>query len=144
MTDEELWDRFHAAALPAVEWTHEGHLRIAWMYLRRHSVDEAHVLMRVGIIRLNAAHGLVETPVRGYHETMTRVWLLLVADAIRTSAAPEPSTAFLAAHFERLAKTAPLRYYTRERLLSVEARARFVEPDLAPLDGTGGTAGLVS
>jgi hypothetical protein len=29
----------------------------------------------------------------------------------------------------------PFAYYSRERLLSVEARARFVEPDLRPLDG---------
>jgi hypothetical protein len=133
LTDAELWERFHAAALPAPEWTHRAHLRIAWMYIRRHSLDEAHVLMRVGIIRLNAFHGLVETPARGYHETMTRVWLLFVAAAARATPDVETSLSFLDAHSHHLTKEAPLRHYSRERLLSVEARAKFVEPDILPL-----------
>ncbi len=131
--DDELWERFHAATLPAAEWTHHAHLRVAWMYLRRHALDDAHVLMRVGIIRLNASHGLVETPSRGYHETMTRVWLRLVAAAMRATPGHDDSQSFLAAHAASLGKDAPLRHYTRERLLSVTARACFVEPDLLPL-----------
>ena len=45
----------------------------------------------------------------------------------------ESSLAFVEACGDRLAKDALLRHYSRERLMSVEARARFVEPDLAPL-----------
>jgi hypothetical protein len=133
ISDVDLWDRFHAGTLPDTEWTHHAHLRVAWMYLRRHPIDEAHILMRVGIIRLNAAHGLVETPVRGYHETMTRVWLRLVAAARRGASDHDSSTSFVAAHSASLGKDAPLRHYTRERLLSAMARACFVEPDLLPL-----------
>ncbi len=131
--DLALWTAFSAATLPEAEWTHEAHLRVAWMHLGRHALDEAHLLMRVGIIRLNAAQGLVETPARGYHETLTRVWLLLVAAAMRDTPALEDSIAFLQIHTARLHKDAPLRHYSRVRLLSVEARARFVEPDQAPL-----------
>lgn len=131
--DDKLWSRFHAASLPAADWTHHAHLRVAWMYSRRHALDDAHILMRVGIIRLNASHGLVETPARGYHETMTRAWLRLVAAAMRSAPEHETSLSFLEAHAARLGKDAPLRHYTRERLLSTEARARFVEPDLLPL-----------
>jgi hypothetical protein len=43
------------------------------------------------------------------------------------------SREFLLLHAELLGNDAPLRHYSRERLLGVEARARFVEPDLAPL-----------
>jgi putative acetyltransferase len=134
MTDHRLWNRFHATTLAGVEWTHQAHLRIAWMYVQRYSVEEAHLLMRVGIVRLNAAHGLVETARRGYHETMTRTWLLLVAAATWESSAAESSLAFLEIHAGHLGKDAPLRHYSRERLLSLEARTRYVEPDLAPLD----------
>jgi len=88
--------------------------------------------MRVGIIRLNASHGLVETAARGYHETITRVWLAVVRQLMQEVAA-ESSLAFVEACGDRLAKDALLRHYSRERLMSVEARARFVEPDLAPL-----------
>jgi hypothetical protein len=133
LSDDELWSHFQAASLPAAEWTHTSHLRVAWMYCRRHPLDDAHILMRVAIIRLNAAHGLVESPARGYHETITRVWLRLVVAAMRAAPELQPSTSFLAAHVELFAKDAPLRHYSRERLFSVEARARFVEPDLVPL-----------
>lgn len=133
MSDEVLWEQFHAATLPKAEWTHAAHLRMAWLFLRRHGVDEAHLLMRAGIIKLNAAHGLVESASRGYHETMTCVWLALVAAAIRQTPALGESRELLAAHAETLGKDAPLRYYSRELLFSVAARARFVAPDLASL-----------
>jgi hypothetical protein len=131
--DETLWQQFHAATLPKEEWTHSAHVRTAWLFLRRHPIDEAHLLMRLGIVKLNAAHGLVETVTRGYHETLTRVWLALIAVAMRQTPDSEGSRAFLEAHPEHLAKDAPLRYYSRERLLGVAARACFVAPDLAPL-----------
>ncbi|HSJ63451.1 MAG TPA: hypothetical protein VK922_06025 [Gemmatimonadaceae bacterium] len=131
--DEELWTAFAAGTLPAATWTHRAHLRVAWMFLRRYSLDEAHVLLRVGIIRLNAAHGLVETPARGYHDTLTRLWLSLVAAAMRTTDAPT-SDAFVDACAGALGKDAALRHYSRERLTSVRARAIFIEPDVLPLD----------
>lgn len=132
LSDDELWHGFGAATLPAQVWTHRAHLRVAWMFLQRYPLDEAHVLMRVGIIRLNAFHGLVETPSRGYHETLTRVWLSLVAALGKTTDAPG-SGAFVDACMDALGKDAVLRHYTRDLVMGVRARARFVEPDLAPL-----------
>jgi hypothetical protein len=131
--DEDLWRRFLACELPEKEWTHRAHLRTAWMYLRRHPLDEAHLLIRVGIIRLNGSHGLIETAARGYHDTLTRVWLALVAEAIAKTPHFTDSSSLLNAHADRLAKTASLTYYSRDRLMSVEARAHFIAPDLAPL-----------
>lgn len=130
--DEELWHAFGTSQLPAEHWTHRAHLRVAWMFLKRHPLDEAHVLMRVGIIRLNAFHGLVETPSRGYHDTLTRVWLSLVAALMKTTDA-RSSDAFVDACMGSLGKEAVLRHYSRERVTSLRARAIFVEPDLLPL-----------
>lgn len=132
LDDAALWEQFGAAALPAAAWNHHAHLRMAWLFLARHPLDDAHILLRVGIIRLNASHGLVETPTRGYHETLTVVWLSLVA-ACRADAAAADSPAFLARHAPALGKDVPLRHYSRDRLFSAAARARFVAPDLAPL-----------
>jgi hypothetical protein len=132
MDDDALWETFTTATLPEKDWTHHSHLRVAWMYSSRHSLDEAHVLMRVGIIRLNAFHGLVETTARGYHETITRVWLVLVRSLMKEHAVAT-SQAFVAAGGAWLAREALFRHYSRERLTSVEARARFVDPDLEPL-----------
>src|SRR5258707_8229350 len=75
LDDVALWEGFVGARLPPAEWTHRAHLRMAWMFLRQHPLDAAHLLFRVGIIKLNASHGLTETVTRGYHETLTRVWL---------------------------------------------------------------------
>jgi hypothetical protein len=135
MDDDALWEAFTTATLPEKDWTHRGHLRIAWMFSTRYPLDEAHVLMRVGIIRLNAFHGLVETASRGYHETITRVWLVLVRSLMKENAAAT-SAEFVAAGGAWLAREALLRHYSRERLTSVEARARFVEPDVEPLPAT--------
>jgi GNAT superfamily N-acetyltransferase len=130
LDDEALWRAFHARTLPHAQWTHAAHLRIAWLHLDRHELDEAHLRMRAGIIRLNAAHGLVESPERGYHETLTRVWLVLVRAARGRAVGPD-STSLLVD--PGLTRTAPLAYYSRERLFSPAARATFVPPDLAEL-----------
>ena len=139
LDDDALWAAFHERALTTAEWTHTAHLRMAWMHLSRYSLDEAHLRMRVGIMRLNTAQGLVETPQRGYHETITRVWLLLIQQARRAEEAAEAASAsaatdsasFIAAH--GFPRELPLAYYSRARLFSLAARAMFVEPDLAPL-----------
>ena len=122
MDDRTLWDAFQENRLPADRWTHREHLRVAWMYLERHPLDEAHLLMRVGIIRLNAFHALVETPQRGYHETLTRVWLALIAK-LRTTATETTSDAFVDTHAASLSRDAVLSHYSRERLMSVRARS---------------------
>lgn len=131
--DHSLWTAFHERSLPHADWTHRAHLRMAWLHLGRWpAIDEAHLRMRAGIIRLNAAHGLEETPQRGYHETLTRVWLALVAAARRLEPGTD-SDAFVTLHAALLDRNAPLRHYSRERLFCDRARAIFVEPDLAPL-----------
>jgi ribosomal protein S18 acetylase RimI-like enzyme len=132
ISDDTLWHDFHARTLSHAAWTHAAHLRVAWLHLARYGLDEAHLRMRIGIIRLNLAHGLVETPQRGYHETLTRVWLALVA-SLRASSPCADSTTFLATHAAALNRDAPLAHYTRDRLLSLAARTIFVAPDLAPL-----------
>lgn len=96
--DSSLWQQFVEATLPRDAWTHAAHVRIAWMHRRRWELDEAHVLMRVGIIKLNAFHGLVETPARGYHETITRAWLIVVGAAMSRTAEVNDSRTFLEIH----------------------------------------------
>ncbi|HEY0194418.1 MAG TPA: hypothetical protein VGC42_25070 [Kofleriaceae bacterium] len=130
LDDPALWAAFHDRTLAEAQWTHVAHVRVAWLHLARHPLDAAHILMRVGICRLNATHGLVETPARGYHETITRAWLSVIA-ALRQRDPGSDSRAFIARH--GLERDALLRYYSRDRLHSTTARAIFVAPDLADL-----------
>jgi GNAT superfamily N-acetyltransferase len=134
LNDDALWGAFRHATLPPTEWTHRSHIRVAFLHLARWSLDEAHLRMRVGIVRLNASHGLEETPDRGYHETLTRVWLALIAHA-QVGNSHASSEALLAAHPELLDKQLAFRFYSRQCLLSLRARTIFVEPDIAPLPG---------
>lgn len=132
MDDATLWAAFLNRTLSSAHWNHRSHLRVAWMFLSRYEMDEAHLRMRVAIILLNAVHEVPESPQGGYHETLTRVWLALVGSARGVDAALD-SEAFLSKHPVLLERQAPLSFYSRERLLSIAARARFIEPDLAPL-----------
>lgn len=132
MDDQTLWERFDARSLTSAEWTHEAHLRTAFLHLQRYPLDEAHLRLRAGIIRLNERHGLVECSTRGYFETLTRVWLVLVADA-RTRSGAANSLELLARCPELSERALPSNYYSRALLTSVRARAIFVAPDLAPL-----------
>ena len=132
MTDDELWLRFSQQSIGHAEWDHQLHLRTAYLHLARFSFDEAHLRLRAGIIRLNQRHGLEESASRGYFETLTRVWLLLVA---RAAARCQPSTSIelLERCSELLDRQLPLRHYSKERLATPRARAIFVDPDLEPL-----------
>jgi hypothetical protein len=132
MDDPALWLAFTGSRLTHAQWTHEAHVRTAFLFSQRFAIDESHLRMRAGIIRLNERHGLVETSSRGYCETMTRVWLALVADARARSTATS-SRQLLERCPELLDRTLPLRYYTRELLTSPRARAIFVAADLASL-----------
>jgi hypothetical protein len=131
----ELLRRFEDCTLPREEWTHAAHLTVALWHLLQFDWPEAVARVRAGIKRYNAAHGIVETPTGGYHETLTIFWLRAVRaylDAERNEARALVHLANeLAATHD---KALPLSYYTRERLFSPEARAAWVEPDLRPLD----------
>jgi hypothetical protein len=131
-TDGALLAGFESRAIPATEWTHEAHLRIAWLLARDRPLDDAHIMFRVGLLKLNDSHGVPESPMRGYHETITRAWLAVVGGAAHRDAAPDSMT-FLSRHPEFMDKKYLSRHYSPERLMSVAARARWTEPDREPL-----------
>jgi hypothetical protein len=126
---------FEACTLPRAEWTHHAHLTVGLWYLLRHDEAAATRLIREGIKRYNRAWGVETTPTGGYHETITLFYVRLIAKFL----ARAPRDCTLAALANSLAgecgdKGLPLAYYSRERLMSREARARWVEPDLRALD----------
>ena len=125
---------FMDQSLPHVRWTHRAHLTVALWYTTHHPPEHALELMREGIHRLNAAHGLVPTPTRGYHETITRLYMRLVARFVREELPQGDWASRANLLFERYgARDLPLRYYSRALLMSPAARAGWVPPDLAPL-----------
>lgn len=127
-----------ARTLPKAEWTHEAHLG-ATLYLLAARPDLDLDRDMPGIIRgYNEAVGTANTDAGGYHETLTRFYLLLLR-AVLADAPPESSvdTVFKDLLASPAADRAfPLRYYSRELLFSVAARRAFVAPDLQAFDFT--------
>jgi hypothetical protein len=105
-------------------------------HVQQHGPDGALEPFRAGILRLNQAHGTPESPTRGYHETITRGYLTLIARRLAAATAARTLEARVEAVLvSPLAdRDVLLRYYTRERLLSPEARAGYCPPDLRALD----------
>ena len=132
---EALAARFTALTLPKDEWTHAAHLIVGAWHVDRYGPVEALDRLRRGIRRLNESHGNTNTATDGYHETITAAYVTLLA-AYLDACPPELP---LAARVDRLlvsplaGRDMLLSFYSRERLLSTDARARWVEPDLAPL-----------
>jgi len=109
-------------------------MTLALWYLIRRPRKEATRLIREGIKRYNEAGGGVTTKDSGYHETVTLFYIWLVDDFVKgldeTDSIVEIANRLIKARGD---KTLPLQYYSRERLMSWEARTRWVEPDLRPL-----------
>jgi hypothetical protein len=126
LSDEEFLARFESHSL--TEFSHRDHLRVAYAYARRDGVQGA----VEGARRIRGfAAALGDS--RKYHDTMTVGWARVVGSLAVDSPCPT-FDAFVDAQSELLLRRDLLSdYYTGERLFSEEARAGFVEPDLAPL-----------
>jgi hypothetical protein len=83
-TDEihALVEAFESTTLTHEAWTHHAHLTVAAWYVLWYGPDLALDHVRAGIQRLNAVHGVPQTPTRGYNETVTRFWVARVAQAV--------------------------------------------------------------
>jgi hypothetical protein len=131
----KLVEAFESCTLPREEWTHRAHLTVALWYLSRHGEAEATELIRRGIQRFNRARGIVTTRTSGYHETITLFYVRVVRRHLRESGAGGCAVDLVNSLLRDYGdRNLPLEYYSRERLMSWEARAGWVEPDLKTLD----------
>ena len=133
VNDEEFLRHFENQAIPFDQWCHRAHLKIAYLYLSRFPFDEALLRMRAGVRAYNAAHNVVDSPTSGYHETITQAWLQLVHTTLQQFGQAESANDFLDAQSQLGQKRVILLFYSRDRIMSAEAKASFIPPDLAPL-----------
>jgi hypothetical protein len=150
MTDDEYLLAFKTCAIPRSEWTHEAHVRMAWIYLSRRPFTEAIDRIRRGIRKLNNRIGqppithrapdFRKGPARpstngdpnGYHETITVALTRIIAGRIQ---AGDEYATFRERNpdlFDRKL-SALFCHYSPALLWSPEARGWFVEPDLIEL-----------
>ena len=132
---DSLIHAFQECSLPRSQWTHEAHLTVALWYLFYDAEQEAINAVRNGIKRYNSVQGIETTKDGGYHETLTLFWVQTVrrylADESRNRSMVNLANGLIAKYADR---TLPFTYYTRDRLMSSEARINWVEPDLRSLE----------
>ncbi|WP_374138424.1 MULTISPECIES: hypothetical protein [unclassified Sphingomonas] len=121
--------------LPRPEWTHEAHLAATtWLVVERPDIDLDADLRGI-ISRYNDSVGGVNDETQGYHHTITCCFLAAVREHARETAGRGLAERVNALLLSPLgARDWPLRFYSRERLFSVEARLNWVTPDLSPRD----------
>ncbi len=126
-------DGFRQRTLPKERWTHEAHLVTAVWYHVHHSDLESICYLRTGIAAYNEATGGKNTPEDGYHETMTLFWCQTISKFVAANRGL--SLVALCQNFlasEQATKEYPLRFYTRDVLFSLKARATWVAPNVMP------------
>ena len=133
MSDDQFLAEFAAGRIPLEDWHHRKHIRLAYLYLNRYPFAEAMDRMRTGLQKFIAAHNVPDSPTSGYHETMTRAWMQLVDVTLREYGPADSSDIFCDQHPQLMEKKALRLFYSRDLLMSPEAKREFVELDLAPL-----------
>ena len=132
---ERVGEGLLSRTLPRSEWTHEAHLAATTYLLLRHREIDLDPELPNLIRRYNESVGGVNSDSEGYHETITRAFLhgvrLFLSEADRSEPLHELVNELLLTPMGR--RDWPLRFYSRERLLSAEARRNFVDPDLRAL-----------
>ncbi len=135
MDPEALVKAFVARTLPREQWTHFAHLTVGLWHVDRYDADEALARLRVGIRQLNGSHGTVNSDTGGYNETITRAYVLLLAEFneryCEGRSLTERTAHLLSSPLAE--KEALFAFYARQTLGSKEARTRWVELDLTPL-----------
>ncbi len=113
---------FDRCQLPAAEWNHRAHLEVA-AAIYQLCGEFGWQAMCLGIQRLNQAHGVPQTPTRGFHFSLTRLYYQWVGQALQS-----PDWEKAVQQLSRPERV--LQYYRRETINSWEARCGWVEPDL--------------
>ncbi|SFF01867.1 hypothetical protein SAMN05518672_11472 [Chitinophaga sp. CF118] len=126
-----LVQEFENCTFPKEEWTHVSHFIMAFWYCVKFPLPQAIQKIRSGIMKYNVSIGGKNTDISGYHETITLFYTTEVANylvtADLTTLTDETIMVFLQQPF--LVKDYILKFYSRELLMSKEARQNWVSPD---------------
>ena len=130
LVSDKDWEFLHAFHNRSLErFGHLDHLRLAWIVMRRHELNEGSRLIRNGLKEFAEYQGARNR----YHETLTMFWTRIVHHAAQARADIKDFDSFLASSQFLIDKNLPLRHWTSTTLWSDSARAGWMEPDRLPL-----------
>lgn len=130
MNDNDLLTAFEDCSLPAAEFHHADHVRVAFLYLCRFPAIEAMRRFSEGLKKFAIHNGKPDR----YHETITWAFLFLIRERMAKAARPDESWEGFAAENADLLdwKNNVLKtYYSDAMLASDLARTVFLLPDRA-------------
>lgn len=132
--DIEFRNQIESCELPASDFNHRAHLRLAYIYLAEVHPDQSSELMRETLNRFLIHNGVDPSK---YHETITKAWILAVHHFMNKSGNSNSADDFIDKNPEMLDKNIMMTHYSAEVLFSDQARAEFVQPDLDPIPRHG-------
>ena len=130
MDDLQLLEGFERRTL--TRFSHEDHVRVAYLLIRKYGAQEAPDRVIAGLRGLAKNFG---TPAFFLHVTRTVAWVRIIdgVDGVdRVDGKPRASADLLRAHPELHRRDLLDDYYSPFRLLGYRPRRTFVEPDLRP------------
>ena len=131
LSDDEFEQQFADCTLAPKLFSHEAHLRLAWIHIKRYGIHTAIENIREQIQRFALHHGAKTK----YHDTITvsavrAVYHFMLASQTETFAGFIEENPRLKTEFWSLLIT----HYNPKLLKSSRARKAYVEPDLLPFD----------
>lgn len=132
-SEEEIHDfirKFEACEYSNEEWTHSAHVAVAAYFCNSMAPVDAVNAVRDRIEKLNASNGVKQTIDRGYHETLTRFWMAAVRRWLNVAQPKNLVEAINGATSAFRERNSALMFYSRDQIMSWEARIGWVAPDI--------------
>jgi len=121
--------KFEQCEFRAEDFHHRDHLAVMVCYLEQMPLRQALAHIREALLRFTAHHNR-----KGYNETITRFWIAKVAQMLAILPGGLPLETLADRVCEALGnKELLFDYYTRELVMSEQAKKVWHEPDLKPL-----------
>ena len=130
-TDAEFLQQFENLTLPASEFDHNGHLRIAFIYLQRYELLTAVNKVCTGIKNYATSLGAADK----FQHTLTEATVRIMAKRIQQQGA-QSFAEFKADNADIVSNLSGVlrNYYHSQTLFSEIARIQYVEPDKQPIE----------
>ena len=127
MIESEWMEAFERCTLPNDSFHHADHVRMAFLYLQKHTPLEALGRFSSALARFAAANGNPNL----YNETITCALLLLIRERVARADSPQTWAEFSASNTDLLRWDDNIlkKYYRQETLSSELAKNVFLFPD---------------
>ena len=129
LTDREFEKQFATGTLNPAWFTHEAHLRLAWIHIRQYGMEQAIENVSIQLVRFTELLGARDK----FNTTVTVAAMKAVEHFMKRSATDNFSALIL--EFPRLKtdfKKLMSAHYGIDIFTSARAKAEYLEPDLLP------------